>query len=174
MRSWISNIDTDTLYIHTHTFTFYCCSLCCRFYHCCYGNCVDILTLIAFCISHYFIVYVVTSSVEARLLMGFSSAFIEVFPLAHCVGPQVPKFSVVLRFFDYAFWPLAVSSTVHHVLLVHLLNSCTCLMLINSSCSIDLCQGVMIHIKLTNYYQYFNSTIVYTQTSLHVSSSDFM
>ena len=45
--------------------------------------------------------FVVTSSVEARLSVGFFPQLAEVFPLAHCVGPQVPKFSVVL-FFYYA------------------------------------------------------------------------
>ena len=49
----------------------------------------------------------------------------------------------------YVFWPLAVSPCVA---VIHSLNSCICLMLINSSFSVDPCQREMIHIKLTNYY----------------------
>ena len=69
------------LFIFTLTHSlFHCCSCCC------YGICIDILTLIAFCISHYFIVYVVPISVQARLSAGFFLTLLRFFPGTLC-GP---------------------------------------------------------------------------------------
>ena len=165
MRYLISDIDTDIVSINTITFTFHHTVVCCC------GIGVEIFSLIGVCVcihrpficvtpfkflTHscnavlFCCVCIILCKQQSRsqIISGFFPQLADAFPLAHCVGPQVPKFGFMLCAFQLA--PGCLISYIA-VIVVHIFNLFTTILCIN--CLHELFDtDKLINIDIMNFY----------------------